>query len=187
MTVKDVGIETDERQNFHNTAAEKGKAFAVVIVSVTTGSFKVIFVIHEIEFNVIYLIFEDSAILVSPGERHENVADKFEILTVFFFNILIERNDDPHVESVVFCDRFGKRTDHFRKPSRCNKRRGFRCDKEYLFLFLHNDFGGCFFFYDCFRGQYGYGFFGNRNGRIILNCIFLCCRNVLCFGRFVFS
>ena len=107
MTMQDIGIEIEEGQNLHDAAAEERKAFPVVVIAVASGTFEIIFIVHKIELYVVLLILKNAAVLIAPRQRNKNVSDELEILTVFLFDILIERNNDANVKIFILRDRFG--------------------------------------------------------------------------------
>ena len=78
VAMHDFGIKSDERHDFENAAAEEGKPFAVVVISVAAWTLEVIFVIDKVIFHVVERIFKNAAVLVPPGKRNEDIADKLD-------------------------------------------------------------------------------------------------------------
>ena len=141
MAVHHVGIEIQKGHNLHRAAAEEREPFAVVVVSVAAGAFEIVLVVHEIVRYVIRNVFENPAILISPGKRNEDVSDKAELLPVFLSHVLIERNDNAHVVALIFGKRLGERTDDLRQSARRDKRRRLRGNEQNFLLRLHLNFG----------------------------------------------
>ena len=151
VAVHDFGIKSDERHDFENAAAEEGKPFAVVVISVAAWTLEVIFVIDKVIFHVIERIFKNAAVLVPPGKRNEDIADKLKVFAVILFNVLIQRHDHAYVVPLVLGNVFGERADHFGKSARGDKRRRFGRDEQYFRFCLDLDFR--FFFYGNSRGR----------------------------------
>ena len=72
VRVEDIGDKIDIGQYFHRRTAEEGESFGVVIFAVKACEQEIIFVIEEIICYTLLLVFENTAILASPGKLYRS-------------------------------------------------------------------------------------------------------------------
>ena len=97
--VNDVGMEVDVGQHLKDRAREECESLGVVIVTVERAALEVVFVVDEIVGAVVPARPEQSAVLMSPCNRHCEVGDEVELVFKILRNGAVKRYDDAAILS----------------------------------------------------------------------------------------
>ena len=81
--MQNVRNKIDMRQDMEHSASEESKTFAVVVTAIQVGTLKIVFVVDKIDNNAVFFEFKDSAVQLSPGKRHGDIAKERHLRTVF--------------------------------------------------------------------------------------------------------
>ena len=100
VTMDNVGDKAQKRQHFKDGSGEESKSFSVVVVAVDTLSFEVVFVVDKVIGYAVIFLFEDTAILSSPTERHVGIAHVFHSVVEVCRDIRIKGQDYTGFNSV---------------------------------------------------------------------------------------
>ena len=95
--MNDVGMKINVRKHFKNCTGEESESFSVVIMTVESASLEIIFVINKIVCTVIPSCPEQTAILMTPCNRHGKVCDEVHGVFKFLRNCAVKRNNNSAI------------------------------------------------------------------------------------------
>ena len=122
VRVEDIGIEIDRAHKLQNGNGEECESFRVVKATVKTASSEVIFVIKEVISNAVLFQGVDSAVKLTPCERHHHVFNVSHLLTPFRLDLTVIRHNDTYIAfGILLFNCRGKRAENVTQASRCRK------------------------------------------------------------------
>ena len=118
-------------QQIHHRLAEKGEAFAVVILAVQPAPAEIVLVIHEIPRHAPILHDEQAAVLVPPCHVHIDIAAVDHPLPPLVGDLIIQWQDHRHLIAVLG-QRYRQTAGHVRKTARLAEGKRLTGGKQYF-------------------------------------------------------
>ena len=101
VAVDDIRLEANLGQHGQDGAAEVGKAFVIIAVSVKAIALEIPFVIDEIDGHAVAFDFFDAVVELAPGQVHDACRHFFHLLLHFFCDAAVFRNDQADVHALL--------------------------------------------------------------------------------------
>ena len=115
----------------HHRLAEKGKAFAVVVLAVQAAPAEIVLVVHEIPRHATVLHDEQSAVLVPPRHIHIDIAAVHHPLAPLLGDLIVQRQDHRHLIAVLG-QGYRQTAGHVRKTARLAEGKRLTGGKQYF-------------------------------------------------------
>ena len=126
MAVDQIRAETDHRKNAQSGFREKCELLDIPLRISVIGrkSAEIMFVVNEVERNIIQNRFKNAYILVLSGNIHIKVSNVFQFFFPFLLHACVIGQHDTHIV-FLFVELFGERTHNICKTARLDKRHTF--------------------------------------------------------------
>ena len=132
--VENVGVVAELLHHLQHGAAEEGVALAVVEVTVQSTALEVVFVVHEVEGDVVLAEGADAAVLTAPGELELKDGLGLHGLHGGGGNLIVQGADhtDVGILAVLGAQSRGQRAHDVAKTARSGEGHDLRADEEDL-------------------------------------------------------